>query len=87
VVGRKLAAIAGKRQVVCITHLAQIAAFADHHFAVEKETVRGRTRSTARKLSAAERREEVARMIGGVTVSAEARKHAEQLLSAARSRT
>ncbi|MGH7898283.1 MAG: DNA repair protein RecN, partial [Candidatus Binatia bacterium] len=62
VVGRKLAELARKRQVLCITHLPQIAAFADHHFAVEKTTARGRTRSTARRLAATERREEIARM-------------------------
>ena len=85
VVGRKLAALARRRQVLCITHLPQIAAFADHHFAVEKSTERGRTRSTARRLGAEERCEEIARMLGGLKVTAEARKHAEQLLAAGRS--
>jgi DNA repair protein RecN (Recombination protein N) len=83
-VGRKLAALARRRQVLCITHLPQIAAFADHHFAVEKTAAKGRTRSTARRLSAEERREEIARMLGGAKVTAEARRHAEQLLAAAR---
>ncbi len=85
VVGRKLAALARRRQVLCITHLPQIAAFADHHFAVEKATERGRTRSTARQLGAEDRREEIARMLGGVKVTAEAKKHAEQLLALGRS--
>ncbi len=85
VVGRKLSAIARTRQVLCITHLPQIAAFADHHFAVQKVTAKGRTRSTARRLSAEERRDEIARMLGGVTITAEARTHAEQLLATARS--
>jgi DNA repair protein RecN (Recombination protein N) len=85
VVGRKLAALARRRQVLCITHLPQIAAFADHHFAVEKATERGRTRSTARQLGAEDRLEEVARMLGGVKVTAEAKKHAEQLLALGRS--
>jgi DNA repair protein RecN (Recombination protein N) len=84
VVGRKLAVLARQRQVLCITHLPQIAAFADHHFAVEKTTAKGRTRSTARRLSAEQRREEIARMLGGMKVTAEARSHAEQLLAAAR---
>jgi DNA repair protein RecN (Recombination protein N) len=84
VVGRKLAALARRRQVLCITHLPQIAAFADHHFAVEKTTARGRTRSSARRLQAEERSEEIARMLGGAKITAEARKHAEQLLAAAR---
>jgi DNA repair protein RecN (Recombination protein N) len=81
VVGRKLATLARRRQVLCITHLPQIAAFADHHFAVEKATERGRTRSTARRLGAEERCDEIARMLGGVRVTAEAKKHAEQLLA------
>jgi DNA repair protein RecN (Recombination protein N) len=84
VVGQKLAALARGRQVLCITHLPQIAAFADHHFAVEKTTAKGRTRSTTRRLGEDDRREELARMLGGVRVSAEARRHAEQLLAAAR---
>ena len=84
VVGRKLARIARERQVLCITHLPQIAAFADHHFAVEKKTTKGRTRSITRRLEEKERAEELARMLGGVKISAEARRHAEQLLGAAR---
>ena len=86
VVGRKLATLARHRQVLCITHLPQIAAFADHHFAVEKMTAKGRTRSKVRKLGPDERGEEIARMLGGVKVTAEARKHAEQLLATGRSR-
>ncbi len=85
VVGRKLAALGRARQVLCITHLPQIAAFADHHFAVEKTIAKGRTRSTARKLAADERSEEIARMLGGVKVTAEARRHAERLLATGRS--
>jgi DNA repair protein RecN (Recombination protein N) len=84
VVGQKLATLARRRQVLCITHLPQIAAFADHHFAVAKTTTKGRTRSTTRRLREEDRRDELARMLGGVTVSAEARRHAEQLLAAAR---
>ncbi len=84
VVGKKLAAIARERQVLCITHLPQIAAFADHHFAVEKTTTKGRTRSITRQLSEKERAEELARMLGGVEISAEARRHADQLLTTAR---
>jgi DNA repair protein RecN (Recombination protein N) len=84
VVGRKLAGIAASRQVLAITHLPQIAAFAESHLVVEKTTAKGRTRSTARRLTSAERKDEVARMLGGVTVTAEARRHAEQLLAAVR---
>jgi DNA repair protein RecN (Recombination protein N) len=84
VVGRKLASIAAARQVLCITHLPQIAAFADHHFAVEKSVAKGRTRSVTRHLADVERRDEVARMLGGVEATAEAKRHAEQLLDSAR---
>jgi DNA repair protein RecN (Recombination protein N) len=84
VVGRKLASIAAARQVLCITHLPQIAAFADHHFAVEKSVAKGRTRSVTRRLADAERRDEVARMLGGVRATDEAKRHAEQLLDSAR---
>jgi DNA repair protein RecN (Recombination protein N) len=83
VVGRKLANLAASRQVICITHLPQIAAFAGHHIRVEKSVAKGRTRSRARRLDPEERREELARMLGGVKISAEARKHAGQLLAAA----
>jgi DNA repair protein RecN (Recombination protein N) len=68
-VGRKLAALATGRQVICITHLPQIAACADHHFVVRKRAVKGRTRSSAERLSDSERVEELARMLAGVTVT------------------
>ena len=79
VVGRKLAQLARGRQVICITHLPQIAACADHHFVVRKRPARGRTRSSAERLSDAERVEELARMLGGVTITAQARRHAAEL--------
>jgi DNA repair protein RecN (Recombination protein N) len=79
VVGRKLAALAHGRQVICITHLPQIAACADHHFVVRKRAARGRTRSSAERLSDRERVEELARMLGGVTVTTKARQHAAEL--------
>jgi len=78
-VGRKLAALAAGRQVICITHLPQIAACADHHFVVRKRTAKGRTRSSAERLSDAERVEELARMLAGITVTKEARRHAAEL--------
>jgi DNA repair protein RecN (Recombination protein N) len=79
VVGRKLAQLARGRQVICITHLPQIAACADHHFVVRRRPARGRTRSSAERLSDAERVEELARMLGGVTITAQARRHAAEL--------
>ncbi len=84
VVGRRLKALARQRQVLCITHLPQIAAFADHAYTVEKRTVRGRTVSSAQRLSQNERLQELARMLGGVEISAEARRHAREMLEVAR---
>ena len=78
-VGRKLAALAVERQVICITHLPQIAACADHHFVVRKRAVRGRTRTSAERLSDTERVDELARMLAGITVTKEARRHAAEL--------
>jgi DNA repair protein RecN (Recombination protein N) len=86
VVGRKLRALGRTRQVLCITHLPLIAAFADHHIAVVKRQQDGRTVSAARPLSAAERVAELARMMGGTTRTPEVREHAEQLLRQAAGR-
>lgn len=84
VVGRRLKALGQKRQVLCITHLPQIAALADHHYTVVKGTVRGRAISTARRLSPAERLQELARMVGGVEITAEAKRHAREMLEGAK---
>jgi len=80
VVGRKLRALAEKQQVLCVTHLPQIAAFADHHLAVRKQVARGRTETGVDSLSGQERVEEVARMLGGETITATARQHAQEML-------
>ncbi len=84
VVGRRLRALGQKRQVLCITHLPQIAALADHHYTVAKSTSKGRTISTARRLSSAERLEELARMVGGVEITTEAKRHAREMLQGAK---
>jgi DNA repair protein RecN (Recombination protein N) len=84
VVGQKIRAVAEEKQVVCITHLAQIAAYADVHFRVEKGTEGGRVRTVVRRLAAAERREEMARMLGGARITAKARAHADEMIRAAR---
>jgi DNA repair protein RecN (Recombination protein N) len=84
VVGRQIRAVSGDKQVVCITHLAQIAAYADVHFRVEKTSEKGRAHTRVRRLSADERREEIARMIGGARVTPKARAHAEEMLKSAR---
>lgn len=82
VIGRAIADVARHRQVLCITHLPQIAALADQHFVVGKTEVKGRTTSSVRRLSNAERVEELARMIGGVKVGDAARHAAAELLGA-----
>ncbi len=84
--GRKLCEVAGEHQVLCITHLPQIAAQADHHFLVLKTTEKGRTRTYVKPLSPEERVEEVARMLGGETITAEARANAEALLTGSQAR-
>jgi DNA repair protein RecN (Recombination protein N) len=80
VVGRKLAGVAARQQVVCVTHLPQIAALADTHLAVRKHVERGRTITTVHGLSRAERVEEIARMLGGEVVTDTARRHAREML-------
>lgn len=84
VVGRRLRALARQRQVLCITHLPQIAAFADHAYTVVKHTARGRTVSSAKRLTQSEQLQELARMLGGVEISAEAKRHAREMLEGAR---
>jgi DNA repair protein RecN (Recombination protein N) len=80
VVGRRLKAVAGRQQVVCVTHLPQIAALADHHLAVRKRHVGERTVTVVETLSPAARVEEVARMLGGATITETARQHAREML-------
>jgi DNA repair protein RecN (Recombination protein N) len=83
VVGRKLKELAKYHQILCVTHLPQIAAFADRHFHVEKDERRGATRSRVRQLEAAERADEIARMLGGAEVSDKFRRAAKELLARA----
>ena len=83
VVGRKLKELAKYHQILCVTHLPQIAAFADRHFHVEKEERRGATRSIVRQLEASERADEIARMLGGAEVSDKFRRAAKELLNRA----
>jgi DNA repair protein RecN (Recombination protein N) len=80
VVGRKLKTIAARQQVLCVTHLPQIAAFADQHLAVRKRVERGRTLTLVDGLSEDGRIEEVARMLGGETITATGREHAREML-------
>jgi DNA repair protein RecN (Recombination protein N) len=86
-VGEKLArlAIGGGRQVLCVTHLAQLAAFADVHHVVEKGLAGGRTVTTSRQVAEEDRVAELARMLGGDATTA-GRDHAKQLLDQATAR-
>lgn len=86
--GKKMAKLGRSRQVLCVTHLATIAACAERHFAVEKEIVKSRTRTSVRALDGEERVAEIARLFGGTGRAAEAalgRRHAQELLDASRS--
>jgi DNA repair protein RecN (Recombination protein N) len=80
-IGEKLSKVAQIRQAICVTHLAQIAAMGDHHYAVHKQSAEGRTYSTVTKLTGDTRISEVARMLGGRTDSDAARTHAHELLT------
>jgi DNA repair protein RecN (Recombination protein N) len=83
-VGRKLKTLAKRQQVVCITHLPQIAAFADQHFVIEKTEKGGRTRTTIRRMDEDERAREVARMLSGAKLTETSLEHARQLLKTSR---
>jgi DNA repair protein RecN (Recombination protein N) len=83
-VGRKLKSLARSNQVLCVTHLPQIATFADHHYVIEKKERSGRTQTTIRLVSGEERTEEVARMLSGAKLTDTSRKHAEQMIKANR---
>ena len=76
-------AVAQRHQVLCITHLPQIAAFADAHFRVEKHTRDGRTVTRVVRLDEEARVEEIARMLGGSRVTGTAREHASELVAEA----
>ena len=79
-VGRRLKKLATANQVLCVTHLAQVAGFADHHYSVEKREVKGRTVAEIEELTGTARTHEIGRMLSGQKVTAEALKHAEQLI-------
>ena len=81
-VGRRLKRIAKDNQVLCVTHLAQIAGFGDHHYAVEKREAKGRTIATIDELDRGQRIRELGRMLAGQRITPEALKHAEKLLDA-----
>lgn len=82
IVGKKLRLLGRDRQVFCVTHLPQVASQAHHHFRVAKTNEDSETSTEVIALSEAERLEEVARMLGGVTITAQTRAHASEMLSA-----
>ncbi len=81
-VGKKLKTLSRGQQVLCITHLPQIAAFGDQHFLIEKTVKQGRTETTVRRMEESERIEEIARMLSGAKLTETSLKHAEHLLRA-----
>jgi DNA repair protein RecN (Recombination protein N) len=81
VVGRLLKRLGQDRQVLCVTHLPQVASQANQHFQVSKRSTDGRTMSRIDALDAKARIEEIARMLGGIEITATTRKHARELLA------
>jgi len=83
-VGHKLKVLSRVQQVLCVTHLPQIAAFADQHFLIEKREDHGRTKTAVRLLDDRTRVEEVARMLSGAVVTEASQHHASQMIEASR---
>jgi DNA repair protein RecN (Recombination protein N) len=81
-VGEKLKRVSRGQQVLCITHLPQVAAFADHHCRVEKRVEGGRTVTVIASLSGEQRVAEMARMLGGVSITDTTLEHARELIAA-----
>jgi len=83
-VGRRLKRLSAANQVLCVTHLAQIASFADAHYRVEKREVKGRTSAEIEELIGDNRTREIGRMLSGQRVTDEALRHAEKLIKTSR---
>jgi len=83
-VGTKLKQLSSDQQVLCVTHQPQVASQADHHFVVEKEFKGGKTHVSIRELGAAERIEEIARMLAGEKITDAARENARTMLASAK---
>jgi DNA repair protein RecN (Recombination protein N) len=86
-VGQKLKKTAAGRQVLCVTHLAPIAAHAAHHLVVDKRVARGVTRTSVTVLDEESRVDEIARMLGGERITEASRRHARELLKTALAHT
>ena len=85
IVGRKLKEVSANHQVVCITHLPQIACFGDKHMYVSKKVVKGRTVTFLEELDNEQKIEEISRMLGGVNVTQKTREHAREMLNGSKS--
>ncbi|PYX49079.1 MAG: DNA repair protein RecN [Acidobacteria bacterium] len=81
-VGKKLKSLSRSNQVLCVTHLPQIATFADHHYVIEKKESGGRSRTSIRAVTGEDRTEEVARMLSGAKLTETSRQHAKQMIKA-----
>lgn len=81
-VGKRLKTLSRQNQVICVTHLAQIAGFADHHYAVSKREKKGRVTTAIEELTQEERAREIGRMLSGEHITPEALRQAEQLIQA-----
>ncbi|MGE5614155.1 MAG: DNA repair protein RecN [Bacillota bacterium] len=86
-VGEKLSYISGRHQVICVTHLPQIACMADHHYLIEKFADDKRTRTKVRKLEGRDNVAEIARMIGGADITDASLKYAEEMINSAKKAT
>jgi DNA repair protein RecN (Recombination protein N) len=81
VVGKRLRELSGKHQVICITHLPQIAVYGEHHFLVQKRQETGTTKTAIRELDTQERTSEIARMLGGITITDKTLEQAKEMLT------
>ncbi len=82
IVGNKLRLLGRDRQVLCVTHLPQVASQAHHHYRVDKSSDAGETRTAVTVLDSDARREEIARMLGGVEITERTRAHASEMIAA-----
>lgn len=83
IVGQKLRELGGLRQVLCVTHLPQVAALAHHHLQVKKQLLNKRVETRVQPLNSNERNEEIARMLGGIEITAQTRAHAHEMITKA----
>lgn len=80
IVGEKIKMLSSNHQIICISHLPQIAALADTHFIIEKDILKDKTRTVVRRLNKSERIDELSRLLGGVDLTNTTKQHAEEML-------